>query len=78
MCFISFCFLSSFLLTSRATNEQNEKLLEAVNNSGQAFLIHTKLEGKMVLRFAVGSPQTRQAHIDAAWELISSEANKLL
>lgn len=32
----------------------------------------------MVLRFAVGSPQTRQAHIDAAWELISSEANKLL
>ena len=66
------------LLLYRGSDEENEKLMEAVNRSGKMFLIHTKLEGKIVLRFAVGSPQTRVQHIDDAWDLIRSESNKIV
>lgn len=48
----------------------NERLMERVNKSGQAFLSHTRLKGKFALRLAIGHMGTRQEHLDRLWELL--------
>lgn len=51
----------------RADDRANEQLLRRVNDTGELFLTHTRVGGRYVLRFAVGSPYTGPQHIDAAW-----------
>src|SRR5262249_18649378 len=41
-----------------ALNAFNERLLSALNESGEAFLSHTSLGGRYVIRFAVGNIRT--------------------
>lgn len=48
----------------------NERLMERVNASGQAFLSHTRLRGKLALRLAIGHMGTRQEHVDRVFELL--------
>jgi aromatic-L-amino-acid decarboxylase len=52
----------------------NERLLEAVNATGEVFLSHTRLNGAVVLRLAVGHMRTTQAHVARAWELVREKA----
>jgi aromatic-L-amino-acid decarboxylase len=51
----------------------NERLLNAVNATGKAFLSHTKLRGAFALRFAVGNIRTTEDHVHAAWQLLEEE-----
>ncbi len=53
-----------------ASDEENEALLERVNASGEVFLSHTKLNGRYVLRLAVGSARTTEADVELAWEVL--------
>lgn len=48
----------------------NRALLAKINASGKAYMTHTVLGGRFVLRMAIGAAQTREAHVRAAWELI--------
>lgn len=48
----------------------SEALLERVNASGRAFLVHTKLDGQHVIRFAIGGLDTQWRHVKATWKLI--------
>jgi aromatic-L-amino-acid decarboxylase len=48
----------------------NSDLLDAVNASGEVFLSHTKLDGRFVLRLAVGHIRTEERHVRRAWELL--------
>jgi len=48
----------------------NERILEAVNASGQVFLSHTRLNGVFVLRLAVGHLRTTEEHVARAWQLL--------
>jgi aromatic-L-amino-acid/L-tryptophan decarboxylase len=54
-----------------ALDELNEKLLTAVNATGQLFISHTRLNGRYTLRLAIGNIRTTEAHIVHAWEVIS-------
>ena len=56
------------------TDEENEALLERVNATGEVFLSHTKLNGRYVLRLAVGSARTTETDVRLAWEVIRREA----
>ncbi|XXG59481.1 hypothetical protein AAC387_Pa04g1560 [Persea americana] len=56
-------------------NELNRKLLEAINSTGRAFLIHTLIGGVYVLRFAIGGTLTELRHINATWKLIQEKAD---
>jgi aromatic-L-amino-acid decarboxylase len=38
------------------------------------FLSHTKLDGRYVLRLAVGNVRTEQRHVARAWELLRAAA----
>jgi aromatic-L-amino-acid decarboxylase len=56
------------------TDEENEALLERVNASGEAFLSHTRLDGRLVLRLAIGNARTTEDDVRHAWELLRREA----
>lgn len=55
----------------------NQQLLDAVNASGEVFLSHTKLHGRLVLRLAVGNLRTTQDHVARAWALLQMHAQRL-
>jgi aromatic-L-amino-acid decarboxylase len=57
-----------------ASDEENEALLERVNRSGEAYISHTRLNGRYVLRLAVGHERTTEDDVRAAWDLIRREA----
>jgi aromatic-L-amino-acid decarboxylase len=50
----------------------NEKILDSVNRSGEAYLSHTKLGGRTVLRLAIGNIRTEERHVKKAWEQIKN------
>jgi aromatic-L-amino-acid decarboxylase len=56
------------------SDEENEALLERVNASGEVFLSHTKLNGRYVLRLAVGNARTTEDDVRLAWEVLRREA----
>ena len=55
-------------------NEASQRVLEAVNQSGQAYLTSTTLDGQLTLRVAIGSPQTERHHVQELWNLIQLAA----
>ncbi len=56
----------------------NERLLAAVNDSGAAYLTHTKLNGQYVLRMVIGQTNTERRHVEAAWAALREHARALL
>ncbi len=57
-----------------ALDAHNEAVLERVNESGEIFLSHTRVRGRVALRIAVGNLRTRERHVRRAWELLRSAA----
>jgi aromatic-L-amino-acid decarboxylase len=53
-----------------APDEENEALLERLNATGEVFLSHTRLDGRHVLRLAIGNAGTTEADVRRAWELV--------
>jgi aromatic-L-amino-acid/L-tryptophan decarboxylase len=51
-------------------DKENEALLERVNATGEAFLSHTRLDGRFVLRLAVGNIRTTEDDVRRAWEVL--------
>jgi len=59
-------------------DEVNQKLLDAVNDSGDLFLTHTTLDGQLTLRFSIAQTSTRLEHVERAWAAIQGTAAELL
>jgi aromatic-L-amino-acid decarboxylase len=55
----------------------NQQIMDRLNRSGDLFLTHTKLNGKLTLRLSVGQTNTRERHVERAWERIREEASLL-
>jgi aromatic-L-amino-acid decarboxylase len=60
-----------------ALDELNAALMDAVNRTGEVFLSHTRLGGRLAIRVAVGNLRTEWHHIERAWELLRREAARL-
>jgi aromatic-L-amino-acid decarboxylase len=58
----------------KGSDEANERLLAAVNASGEIFISHTKLDGRYVLRLAIGNERTKEADLRLAWDVLRREA----
>jgi aromatic-L-amino-acid decarboxylase len=54
-------------------DEDNQKLMQRLNQSGDLYLTHTKLDGKMTLRLCVGQTHTEARHVERAWQRIQQE-----
>jgi aromatic-L-amino-acid decarboxylase len=61
----------------KASDELNERLLQNLNSTGEIFLSHTRLDGRFVLRLAIGNLHTTERHVRRAWELIQEHAAAL-
>jgi aromatic-L-amino-acid decarboxylase len=55
-------------------DEENEAIVERVNRSGEAFLSHTRLNGRYVIRLAIGSERTTEDDIRRAWDVLRGAA----
>jgi aromatic-L-amino-acid decarboxylase len=58
------------------SDEENERIMRAVNESGEAFLSHTKLDGRLVLRLAIGNARTTEADVRVAWDALRRAASE--
>lgn len=57
-----------------ASDDENAALLERVNASGEAFLSHTRLDGRFVLRLAIGNGRTTEDDVRRVWDVLLREA----
>lgn len=53
----------------------NEKIMNDINASGEAYLSHTKLNGKLALRLSVGSIRVERRHLEKIWDLLNEHLN---
>ena len=56
------------------SDEENAALLERVNRSGEMFISHTRLNGRYVLRLAVGNARTTEDDVRRAWDVLRRES----
>ena len=58
----------------KAGDAPNQTIMDRLNRSGDLFLTHTKLHGKLTLRLCVGQTNTQARHVENAWKRIREEA----
>jgi aromatic-L-amino-acid decarboxylase len=52
-------------------NNLNEKLMNDINASGKAYLSHTRLKGKFILRLSIGSIRFEERHLENIWKILN-------
>ena len=58
----------------RGGDEVNQAILDRVNGSGELFMTHTRMDGRLVLRMSIGGVWTERRHVEAAWGAIRAAA----
>jgi aromatic-L-amino-acid/L-tryptophan decarboxylase len=69
--------LNLVCLRLKRGDQANQELMDRLNRSGDLYLTHSKLDGKLTLRLCVGQANTERRHIVRAWERIREEAGKI-
>lgn len=52
-------------------NDLNERIMNDINASGEAYLSHTKLNGHFTLRLSVGSVRVEERHLTKVWKMLN-------
>jgi aromatic-L-amino-acid decarboxylase len=52
----------------------NERLMNAVNRTGDIFISHTRIGGRFAIRIAIGHLYTTEKHVRRAWDLLVHHA----
>ena len=55
----------------------SQKIMQTVNDGGEIYLTHTKLNDQFVLRMSIGQTKTEERHVRHAWELIQQAVDAL-
>jgi aromatic-L-amino-acid decarboxylase len=66
--------LSLVCLRHRGGDDVNQRILDAVNTSGEAYVTHTRLDGKLTIRVSIGQASTERRHVEHVWQLIRDAA----
>jgi len=66
--------LSLVCFRYRGTNEENQSLMDTVNSSGFALLSHNVMDGKFVLRYAVGNIHATEEDVQLVWDQVRQAA----
>ncbi len=59
-------------------NALNERIMNEINASGEAYLSHTKLNGKYTLRLSVGSIRVEERHLTKIWNILNERLTAAL
>ncbi len=59
------------------SNALNQTILDRVNATGEAFLTHTVLRGRMAIRMAIGNVKTAPEHVERTWKLLEATAKEV-
>jgi aromatic-L-amino-acid decarboxylase len=51
-----------------------ERIMHAVNDEGEVFLSHTKLNDRFTLRMSIGNIRTERKHVALAWQKLNEAA----
>jgi len=52
----------------------NRAIMERINESGRAFLTHTKVDGRFTMRVSIGALAVEERHVRGLWELLRDSA----
>ena len=64
-------------LDEAACDRLNVAIVQAVNASGEAYLTHTRVGGRVVMRVGIGNILTTSRHLEQAWKRVIQEAERL-
>jgi aromatic-L-amino-acid decarboxylase len=53
-----------------ASDDENEGIVARLNRSGELFLSHTRLDGRYVVRLAIGNERTTEDDVRRAWDAL--------
>jgi aromatic-L-amino-acid decarboxylase len=54
----------------RGGDDINEQLMDRLNQSGDLYLTHTRMQDRLTLRLCVGQTNTELRHVERAWQRI--------
>jgi aromatic-L-amino-acid/L-tryptophan decarboxylase len=57
-----------------ALDQANAAIMDAVNRTGEAFLSHTRLDGRFTIRVSIGNLRTEARHVERTWLLLREAA----
>jgi aromatic-L-amino-acid decarboxylase len=60
-----------------AGDAATQHVLDAVNQSGKAYLTHAKVKDRLVIRLSVGQERTERSHVEAVWGQLVEAAQNL-
>ena len=58
----------------KEADAMNQQILDRVNAGGRAYMSHTRLNGRLVIRLAIGNLRTERRHVRGAWDLLRAAA----
>jgi len=61
----------------KSGDDQNQRLMDVLNRSGDLYLTHTRLDDKLTLRMSIGQTNTTARHVEKAWKRIQEEAARI-
>ncbi len=61
-----------------AIDRLNEDLLRSINQSGRAYMTHTRVAGRYAIRMVIAQTHVEQRHVDEAWKLVRTQSDILL
>ena len=77
MAVVCFRFVSAGL-GEAACDRLNVSIVQAVNASGEAYLTHTRVGGRVVMRVGIGNVLTTSRHLELAWKRLVQEADRIV
>ena len=57
------------------SDRKNAKIVETINAAGEAYLMQTKLRGRVVMRLGLGNLLTTEEHLQNVWKIIGEAAD---
>lgn len=60
-----------------AGDDANQQIMDRINQGGEAYLTHTKLDDRVTLRLCVGQTNTTARHVEKVWQLIKEQAGQV-
>ncbi|HZT78274.1 MAG TPA: pyridoxal-dependent decarboxylase [Vicinamibacterales bacterium] len=64
-------------LSDAELDAANERIIDRVNSSGDIFISHTRLRGRLTIRVAIGHLRTTETHVRRVWELVLQSSREL-